>query len=221
MSGLSVNNILAQHHKLMPFAGAWRASFGTPSATGVWTIQGRSGCGKTTFALMLTNYLRSEMHKKVIYWSIEQCGDYGFQRAIQRANFETTAGIRFFGNEPDAMEQVIELMEMKRGYDVLIIDSLTALHHNSANGFTQRQYNSLVKRLHNKLVIFICHEKDGRDQLETPAGNYIKQQANIKVSVVGFVCYVNARAGFSAEEGGGANFIINQEKANEYSLNNI
>lgn len=219
MAGLTINNILAQKHRLMDFDGAWRATFGTPSAVGVWTIQGRSGSGKTTFALMLTQYLQKVQKRRIIYWSIEQCGDYGFQSAVRRAGL-ATGGVKFFGNDPDAMEQVITEMERRYGYNVLIIDTLTALHYNRERGFSQRDFNAFAKRLQDKLIVFVCHEKEGSNgAIETPAGDYIKQQANVKITVVGFVAYANARAGFV--NGGGEPFVINQKLADEYSLNNL
>lgn len=216
----TTNQILAKKYNLLPFEGEWRASFGEPEPRGVWTIQGASGSGKTTFALMLAKYLVEHTRKRVIYWSIEQLGDIGFQQAIQRIGMPT-AGITFEGNDPTAMERVIKLMTKPHGhYDVLIIDSLTALHYNQPQGFLQRHFIALSTQLKNRLIIFVCHEKQGSGGvIETPAGNYIKQQAQIKITVVGFVCYVNARAGFG--QYGGENFIVNQKKADEYALQNI
>ena len=218
MPALTVGNLLKKKYALMKFTGAWRNTFGTPAPNGVWTIQGRSGSGKTTFALQLVKYLRRQQ-KRVIYWSLEQCGDYGFQLAVRRANLSKGGGVVFFGNEADAETEILSLMERPRGYDVLIIDSLTALHNNRPSGFCPRDFVMWQKRLADKLVIYICHEKNGTDQLETPAGNYIKQQANIKVTVVGFVAYANARAGFL--DGGGEPYVIDQALADEYHLQNV
>ena len=219
MAGLTINNILSQKHSLLDFDGAWRATFGTPSEVGVWTIQGRSGSGKTTFALMLAKYLQG-LGERIIYWSIEQCGDYGFQAAVRRAGLDSR-GIKFYGNEPEAFDEVLNDMERTRGhYDVLIVDTLTALHYNRVRGFLQRDFNALAKRLQNRLIVFVCHEKEGSGgQIETPAGDYIKQQANVKITVVGFTAYANARAGFV--NGGGEPFVINAELADRYNLENL
>ncbi len=204
----------------MKFSGAWRNTFGTPAPNGVWTIQGRSGSGKTTFALQLVKYLR-HLQKRVIFWSLEQCGDYGFQQAVRRANLSKGGGVVFFGNEADAETEIMSLMERPRGhYDVLIVDTLTALHYNRVRGFLQRDFNALAKRLQNRLIVFVCHEKEGSGgQIETPAGDYIKQQANVKITVVGFTAYANARTGFV--NGGGEPYVIDEALANEYHLNNV
>jgi len=220
MALLSTSNILKQKFRLLPFKGAWRDSFGTPADTGVWTIEGESGSGKTTFTFQIVKLLRS-MNKRVIYWSIEECGTYGFQQAVRRANLNRSGcGVKFAAATDDFDHEIAPLLEMKRGYNVLIIDSLTALDNIWPGGFRKQCFAAWQKRFADKLLIYICHYKKGTQEVKTSAGEYIHEQANIKVSVVGFKAFVQARAGF--QDGcGGAEYVINQAKAEEYSLENL
>lgn len=208
-TGFTINKLLAARHVLMPFEGEWRATFGTPSDRGVWLLYGKSGCGKTSFLLKLMKMLRT-MGKQVVYWSIEQATDYGFQQAVARTQFDDITGLRFYGPKHTFEEHILPLMtRKKKPFRVLIIDSLTPLHEMVSN---PKQYVKMIcTTLDNCLVIFVSHEEDGRPNLAE--GRYLLTQANIKIHVSGYKAHVNNRAGFSDTEGGGEPFVIWDEGA--------
>lgn len=216
--GCTVYNVLKQKFNLMPFTGAWRDFLGTPAPTGVWSVQGTSGSGKTSFSLQLAKYLRTAMHKRVIFWSLEQYGDYGLQVALRYANFnKNDKGIYFAG--PDEEADVLRMMQEKRGYNVLIIDTLTALCETRPKGFTRRDFYAWKQLLADSLVIYILHEEEGTGQLTPNVAAFIRKQAAVKISVVGFEAFANNRAGNVG--GGGGTYIVNQSKRDEYHLQNL
>jgi hypothetical protein len=196
----------------MNFEGRWRDSFGTPSPSGVWMIYGTSGSGKTSFALQLAKYLTR--FGKVIYWSLEQGNTLAFQMAWNREGIPDCGNDVILADEDERLgpDNGIEgAMNARRGRNILIIDSITVLR---TRGFNIFQYDSLVKRLRGKLIVFISHEQYRMP--DSKVGNYILKLADLKMNVVGFKVFTNTRSGKRMDD-----FVINEGKMNEYWTDKI
>ncbi|MDR0872539.1 MAG: hypothetical protein LBN27_03595 [Prevotellaceae bacterium] len=200
MAVFTNSNILNTKHKTLPFTGKWLDSFGTPAPTGAWIIYGASGSGKTSFALQLAKYLTK--FDKVLYWSIEQGNSKTFQLAWKREKMSecgTNIMVADEGElsavENDMFGSIIKRMSQKHGRNILIIDSLTPL---KAQSFTIAKYEAFRKRLKNKLIIWLSHEK--WELPDTKVGDYIMKMADLKMRCEGYKVFANTRAGESLSE---------------------
>ncbi|GHT16591.1 hypothetical protein AGMMS4956_19310 [Bacteroidia bacterium] len=77
---LSISDVARYKPKTMPFDGKWDASFGKPEMAGSWIVWGKSGNGKTRFALQLCRYL--SQFGRVAYDSLEEGLSLTMQKSI-------------------------------------------------------------------------------------------------------------------------------------------
>jgi len=217
MAFFSNNNILTTKHKTMPFTGEWLDSFGTPATTGSWIVYGTSGSGKTGFALKLAKYLTN--FDRVLYWGLEQGNSQTFQKSWKREKMAECGNSITVADEEASFEMIIKKMSQRKGFGILIIDSLTPLRYytESVNGelvaknFNTTQYERFRKRMKGKLIIWLSHEKNGIP--DTKVGDYILKLADLKMRVEGFTVMTNSRAGDKMKD-----FIIWKKGADEYFI---
>ncbi|MDH8700849.1 hypothetical protein M2138_000183 [Dysgonomonadaceae bacterium PH5-43] len=209
------NNILETKHKTMPFTGRWLNSFGEPPVSGSWIIYGTSGSGKTGFAMQLAKYLTN--FGRVLYWTREQGNNMTFQKSWRREKMVECGNKIVAADDEATFEEITKKMVQRKGFDILIVDSLTTLRYyiESVNGedvtkqFGIPAYERFRKRMKNKLLIWISHEKGGIP--DTNVGDYIMKLAELKMRVEGFKVITNSRAGEKMND-----FIIWEKGANEY-----
>jgi predicted ATP-dependent serine protease len=215
MAFFSNNNIIETKHKTMAFTGKWLDSFGEPPVSGSWIIYGTSGSGKTGFALQLAKYLTN--FAKVLYWTREQGNSGTFQKSWNREKMSECGNKIIVADEDVTFEEIIKKMTQRKGCDVLIIDSLTALRNyievvnneQVVKQFGVVAYERFRKRMKNKLLIWVSHEKGGIP--DTNVGDYIMKLADLKMRVEGFKVITNSRAGDEMKD-----FIIWDKGAKEY-----
>jgi archaellum biogenesis ATPase FlaH len=198
------NNIVNTKHKTMAFTGKWLDSFGEPPVSGNWIIYGTSGSGKTAFALQLAKYLTN--FDRVLYWSLEQGNTKTFQSAWKREKMADCGTDIVVADEDVSFEMIEKMMGQRKGRGILIIDSLTPLKGQSFNIIA---YDRFRKRMKNKLLIWLSHEKNGIP--DTNVGDYIMKLADLKMRVEGFKVITNSRAGDKMKD-----FIVWEKGANEY-----
>lgn len=199
----------------MPFTGKWLDSFGEPPVSGCWIIYGTSGGGKTSFALQLAKYLTN--FAKVLYWTREQGNSKTFQKSWNRQKMSECGNKIVVADEETAIEEIISKMNQRKGCGVLITDSLTTLRsyvETENNEQVVKQFNVVAyerfrRRMKNKLLIWISHEKAGLP--DTKTGDYIMKLADLKMRVEGFKVFTNSRAGDKMKD-----FIVWEKGANEY-----
>jgi len=204
MAFFSNNNIIETKHKTMAFTGKWLDSFGEPPVSGSWIIYGTSGSGKTGFALQLAKYLTN--FNRVLYWSLEQGNSKTFQSAWKREKMADCGSDIMVADEETSFEMIEKTMKQRKGRGILIIDSLTPLKGQSFNIVA---YERFRKRLKNKLLIWVSHEKGGIP--DTNVGDYIMKLADLKMRVDRFMVFTNSRAGDKMKD-----FIVWEKGANEY-----
>lgn len=88
MKALSVKQAYSKKFKKFEFEGIWKEVFGNPETTGGWIIHGDEKQGKSTFALMLANYLTK--FGKVLYISAEEGISEHFTGAMKRMGINDT-----------------------------------------------------------------------------------------------------------------------------------
>lgn len=204
MAFLTNVNIQNTKHETMPFEGKWLECFGTPSPAGIWIIYGNSGSGKTSFALQLAKYLTN--FGRVVYWTLEQGNTQSFQRAWKREGISDCGCSIIAADEDETFATIAKAMCVKRGRNILIIDSLTPL---KAQQFNIQRYEAFRKRMKDKLIIWLSHEKNGIP--DTSVGDYILKLADLKMQVEGYKVMTNTRAGESLKD-----FVIWEQGANKY-----
>ena len=199
----------------MAFTGKWRECFGEPSVSGCWIIYGTSGSGKTSFALQLAKYLTN--FDRVLYWSREQGNTRTFQDAWKREKMSDCGTGIMVADEDASFDNIEQIMMRRKGCGVLITDSLTALKYYTEQIDGEpvtKQFNVIScerfrKRMKNKLLIWLSHEKNGLP--DTNVGDYIMKLSDLKMRVEGFKVMTNSRAGGDMKD-----FVIWEKGAKEY-----
>lgn len=210
---ISNKNVLSAQFETADFTGEYLASFGRPELRGTWIIWGGSGSGKTTFTLMLCKYLSG--FGRVAYDSLEQGLSLSLQRAWERVNM-AEAGSNIILLNKEELPDLRERLEKRKSPDIIVIDSLQYM-----DGLTKRAYKYLKRDFPDKLFIFIS-QADNADK--DPAGNvakHVRYDADIKIRVEGYKAFVTTRYEVPERGEGGADFVIWQEGADAYWLNQI
>ena len=198
---VTVKQLLATKRKVLPFTDDWEAALGCPEVTGSMIIWGDSGNGKTSFALQFMRYMSD--FENTFYNSLEEGDSLSMARAFKRENLEATATGSVLLLDKEPINELIERLHKAKSANVVIIDSL------QYSGLTYEAYKNLVETFRKKLFVFISHA-DGKD----PAGavaKAIKYDSHIKVHIKAFTAYITSRYG------GGAPYIISQERATRTS----
>ncbi len=215
MTFFSNNNIVKTKHETIPFTGKWLDSFGEPPTHGDWIIYGTSGSGKTSFALQMAKYMTN--FEKVLYWSMEQGNSKTFQKLWNREKMPECGNRITVADNETTFEEIIKKMTQRKGFDILIIDSLTTLRYYTEmvdnepviKNFGAVAFERFRKRTKRKLRIWISHEKNGIP--DTSVGDYIMKLSDLKMRCEGFKVMTNSRAGDKMED-----FVIWRKGMNEY-----
>lgn len=197
---LSLDNLLKSKFKEILFSEQWSSFLGEPEMAGSWIIWGGSGCGKTSFALMLAKELCR--FGKVLYNSLEEGKSKSFQMAVLRAEMQSVAKrIVFLDKEP--INELKSRLKRKKSADIIFIDSVQYTEMKLAD------YQALCREFPKKLFVWISHEKnrepDGR------LADKIRYNAHIKIHVDGYRAYAMSRTG-----GDNDYFTIWEQGATEY-----
>lgn len=196
---ISVHQLLSTKPRVMAFTGAWQSLMGNPERTGAWIVWGRSGNGKTRFALQLGKYLTH--FGRVAYNSLEEGASVAMRKAfIETGMQDASRKLVLLDKEP--IEDLKERLRRRKSPDIIIIDSL------QYTAMTYQQYKELCMGFRQKLFVFVSHA-EGRE----PAGRVAKSirfDANVKIFVEGYKAYAVSRYG------GGQPYTIWEHGASQY-----
>lgn len=195
---LGVNELLKKKFKIMRFDGAFKAAIGTPEMAGTWIIWGKSGNGKTNFALQLGKYLTR--FGKVVYNTLEEGAKLSFQRAICENDMQTCGNKFLIVSEP--ILNLSYRLTKQRAPKICIIDSLQYTKLNKAS------YLQFVKKHPNVLFIFISHAEGKNPKGDT--ADSVRYHADVKIHVQGYKAFTTSRYG------GGQPYTIWEEGAANY-----
>lgn len=203
---ISNKNVLDARFEVADFSGRWLESFGRPELRGAWIIYGESGSGKTHFALQLLKYL-SGFVDRAAYDTLEQGLSLSFQNAWKDAAMQE-AGRRVIVLAKEPVEELRERLRKRKSPDVVVIDSITALV-----GFTRETFMGLINEFPEKLFIFIAHEENNKPY---PAvAQHVRKLSEVKIRVEGYKAFISSRFG------GGEDFVIWEQGANEYWIDKL
>ncbi|MBB1541523.1 MAG: ATP-binding protein [Flavobacteriaceae bacterium] len=197
MKALSVKQAYSKKFKKFEFEGIWQEVFGNPETTGGWIIHGDEKQGKSTFALMLANYLTK--FGKVLYISAEEGISEHFTGAMKRMGINDT-NKNFKIIEYEEWEDIEERMKKRQCQKIIFIDNITKY----VDEITKAKLKELMMKHQDKLIIFVSHEERGMP--DTAAGRYWRKMSKIIVQAKGMRVTVLGRCP-------GGNIMIDEEKA--------
>ncbi len=181
----------------MPFEGIWKSVFGQPEKGGAWLIYGADKNGKTTFALMLSNYLSTL--EPVLYISAEEGLQDSFTDACMRAGLSPdNKSLKMSDYIP--LEELRERLRKRKSQRIVVLDNITIYQDELKNG----NLWGLLKEFPSTVFIFLAHEKNGDPY--TATAQACKRYAKIIVHLEGLVAFVSGRCP-------GGRIVINEEKA--------
>lgn len=205
MRTLSVKQAYAKKFKTFDFDGIWKEVMNNPETTGGWIIYGDEKQGKSTFALMLGNYLSK--FGKVLYISAEEGASQHFIGTMQRMGIKDT-NKSFKLVEYQEWNELEERLKKRQCQKIIIIDNITVYR----DEITKADLKKLLKEHTDKLIIFVSHEE--RKEPDTAQGKFWKKMSKIIVRVLAQNAEVSGRCT-------GGNLVIDEERAMLYHSSNI
>ncbi len=203
---LSNKNVMRARFEVAQFTGEWLRSFGKPELSGTWIVYGGSGCGKTTFVMMMCKYLTN--FGRVAYDSLEQGLSLSLQRTWERVGMEE-AGNRIMLLEKESMQEVRERLRRKWAPQIVVIDSLQYWQD-----FCMRDHMRLRAEFPKVLFIYISQARGG--QPDGKLAQRIRYDSDVKIRVEGYKAFFTTRYENPDAHEGGEDFIIWDKGAREY-----
>ncbi len=154
MKILSVKNIEDAKFRYIPFDGEWYQAFGKPERSGCWIIYGKSGQGKTHFALQLARKL-DELGMRVLFISLEMGVHDDFKKELALAGIRSGVSRIQFSDECEGIEDIENEITKQRSADVVFVDSVQYLGDQC--GVKAKDIIALRKKYPRKMFIFISH----------------------------------------------------------------
>ena len=158
MKILSQNNLENIQHEYIEFDGEWYQAFGRPERSGCWIIYGKSGHGKSSFALQLARKL-DEMGLRVLYMTLEMGACDDFVKSVLSVGIHSKTNNIIYTSEATITE-LDEYLSKQRSPDVVMIDSVQ--YFEQQGGAKSAEIIKLRKKYPRKIFIFISHV-DGRE----------------------------------------------------------
>lgn len=203
---LNAKEFLNKKFETITFTGDWLASFGEPERNFSMIIYGKSGNGKTEFAIMFAKYLTK--FYKTIYDSFEQGFSKSLQDGFRRQKMHEVSDKILLVHKED-YTQLMERLAKKKSPHIVIIDSVQYIK------LTYDQWQYMRETFPRKVFILIAHA-DG----DEPKGRHAKDiefDVDIKVLVKGYQAWPKSRFGgnepFMIWERGHLNWLSRQNKA--------
>lgn len=178
----SPKEVLAKTYTTLPWDGKWAEAFGYPAVNEIWTIQGPSAAGKSSFVMQLARKLCE--YGTTLYLSYEEGVSQSFQKRLERFQMSEVQG-RFRIAVEDTIEEVEARLKCKKSPRFIIVDSF----QKSEWGYEATI--ALIRRFPRKSFIFIMQEHKGQP-LGKPAVR-LKYDAGVKIRVVNYKAYCQGR----------------------------
>ena len=178
---LSSTDLLAKKYDLLAWEGEWFANFGRPESSGVWSVSGNSGNGKTSFLLQLAKELTK--YGRVLYNSLEE-GD-----SLTMQNAWGLHGLQECGRKIQLIKELPAELEIRlskrQSPDFIFIDSWQYMNINF------NDYIRLKEKFSKKLFI-INQQMDG-NKIMGKTGARVNYDADLKIWIEGFKAFSKGR----------------------------
>lgn len=201
----SAKSIFERKFRQFELDGDWAEVIGSPDTYGSWIVWGAEKNGKTTFALMLANYMSN--FAKTLYISAEEGISSHFVGTCQRVGIEPK-NPRLYFLEYISVDELRALLTKRRAPGIVFLDNLTIYFDELKNG----GFRKLLKDFPNVLFVCIAHEE--RNEPYTATAKLCKKLSKAIFHVEGLACYVSGRCP-------GGVIAIDDEKARLYHGNEL
>lgn len=181
MRAFSPDEILNKKYKVLQWGQPWEDAFGQPETTGLWSIDGNSGNGKTGFVLQLMcelSYLG-----KVFLNSLEEGNRKTMQEKLQLIKGLYEKKNVLIGCE--SMTDLNKRLKKRRSPQFIIIDSTQRAHT------TFKKIEQMMNSNQPKLYIFISQSINKKLIGQTAVD--VKFAADLKIHVEGHKAISNGR----------------------------
>ena len=180
MKTWSLRTMENRRREYIPFEGEWYQAFGRPEKAGCWIIYGKSGQGKTSFAMQLAREL-DELGMSVLFLSLEMGGSADFIEGLHEAGIRSAVS-RIAFSDGCTVDELDEYLSRQRSPDAVFIDSVQ--YFVSQCGATSESIIRLRRKHPSKVFVFISHV-DGRE-VEGKAAYDVKRDSFKRIYVDGF-----------------------------------
>lgn len=138
----------------MAFEGIWKETLGRQTRSGMWLVYGFEKNGKTTFSLMLADYLSSI--ERTLYVSAEEGLEDTFADTCRQAGISgDNQRLHLLGYTP--VEELLERFKSRKSERIVFIDNLFVYRRE----ITEETLVRLGREYGETLFIFIAHEENG------------------------------------------------------------
>ncbi|MDI6049578.1 hypothetical protein QLS31_07025 [Flavobacterium sp. XS2P24] len=198
--GITAKTLLNKKFKTFKFSGIWQKVLGEQERGGIWVIYGNEKNGKTTLALLLSEYLTE--FENLNYVSAEEGTGFTFQQNLTRAkiDFKNTK-IKFY--DYLEIEELDAMLTKRQCAKIMVIDNSTAY----VDDFKTAVLRRLKREFPDTLFIIMAHEE--KNEPTTAMAKLAKKLCNVYIRVEGLTAFVGGRCP-------GGEIIINEEKAMLY-----
>lgn len=176
----STKNLEDIRHEYIEFDGEWYQAFGRPERSGCWIIYGKSGQGKSSFALQLARKF-DEMGMRVLYFTLEMGGCDDFVESVRDVGIHSEIN-NITWSDNTTIPELDEYLSKQRSPDVVIIDSVQYFEQQC--GAKSPEIIRLRKKYPRKIFIFLSHV-DGRE-VDGKTAYEVKRDSFKRIYVEGF-----------------------------------
>ncbi|GIZ10014.1 hypothetical protein [Flavobacterium sp. UMI-01] len=198
--GITAKTLLNKKFKTFKFDGIWAKVLGEQERGGIWVIYGNEKNGKTTLALLLSEYLTN--FENVNYISAEEGTGFTFQQNLSRAkiDFKNTK-IKFY--DYIEIEDLTNMLDKRQSARITVIDNATAYVDDLKTAVLRK-----LKRLYpDTLFIIMAHME--KNEPTTAMAKLAKKLCNVYFRVEGLTAFVGGRCP-------GGSITINEQTAMLY-----
>ncbi|MDO5106602.1 ATP-binding protein [Capnocytophaga sp.] len=196
-------------YNTLPLSASWADHLGKVERAGSILIYGKSGHGKTTYALQLMKELCK--HEKVLYNSLEECGSLSMVENLDMN------GLQPYKNkytvQKEKVDKLIRRLSRPQQPKIVFIDSIQECF----DGKPANMYNKLIEMFPTTLFIGIS-QVDGKGNPKGAVANKFYWLCQNRIVVQDFVASIEkTRTGANEIEP----YIISEKKAaeREFKLN--
>lgn len=182
--GITVKTLLNKKFKTFRFTGIWEKVLGEQERGGIWVIYGNEKNGKTTLALLLSEYLTQ--FENLNYVSAEEGTGFTFQQNIARAkiDFKNTK-IKF--HDFLEMEELETMLSKRQSAKIIVIDNATAYVDDLKTAVLRK----LKRQFPDTLFIIMAHME--KNEPTTAMAKLAKKLCNVYFRVEGLTAFVGGR----------------------------
>lgn len=182
--GITAKTLLNKKFKTFQFDGIWDKVLGEQERGGIWVIYGNEKNGKTTLALLLSEYLTK--YENLNYVSAEEGTGFTFKQNLKRAriDFKNTK-IKFY--EYLEIEELDAMLSRRQCPKIMVIDNATAYVDDLKTSVLRR-----LRRLYPDMLFIIMAHME-KNEPTTAMAKLAKKLCNVYFRVEGLTAFVGGR----------------------------